>query len=137
MDEAKIDEIRAWYNKAEQDLEAGRRLLMGPVPLCDAASFHCQQAVEKILKAFLTWKDEPFAKTHSLIALVATCLPFDPDFDQLRQAAVTLTPYAVTFRYPGDMDELTTAEAQTAFVLAKHIWDFVNERLPQELHGKS
>ena len=33
-------------------------------PLLEDALFHCQQAVEKVLKALLTWHDEPFRKTH-------------------------------------------------------------------------
>ncbi|MFQ5421533.1 MAG: HEPN domain-containing protein [Anaerolineae bacterium] len=137
MDEAKRMEVHAWYKKAEQDLEATNRLLKGPMPLCDAAGFHCQQAAEKALKAFLTWKDIPFIKTHSLVALVAACLSVDPEFEQIREAAVTLTPYAVASRYPGDLAELTQTEAQTALVLANHIWNFVNERLPQDLLRES
>jgi HEPN domain-containing protein len=50
MDEATRLEIQAWLVKA-------------------------QQAAEKTLKAYLTWRDEPFEKTHSLVALVSKCLP--------------------------------------------------------------
>lgn len=133
MDEAKVHETRTWLAKALHDLRSGEWLLARPDPLCDAAGFHCQQVAEKALKAYLTWRDEPFEKTHSLVALVAKCLPFDVSFEALRAAATTLTPYAVASRYPGDLPELTEAEAQEALALAREVWDFVSERLPPEV----
>jgi HEPN domain-containing protein len=133
MDEAKAHEIRAWLAKAWHDLRSAERLLTGPDPLCDAAGFHCQQVAEKALKAYLTWRDEPFEKTHSLVALVARCLPLDASFEALRTAATTLTPYAVASRYPGDLPELTVAEAQEALALARKVWNFVMKRLPPEI----
>jgi len=134
MDEAKSHEIRVWLTKARHDLKSAERLLTGIEPLCDAAGFHCQQAVEKALKAYLTWRDEPFEKTHSLVALVAQCLPFDTNFEALRAAATTLTPYAVASRYPGDIAELTEAEAREALTLARDAWDFLIARLPPKMY---
>jgi len=132
MDEAKRHEIHAWLAKALHDLRSAEWLLARPDPLCDAAGFHCQQAAEKALKAYMTWRDEPFQKTHSLVALVAKCLPLDASFEELRTAATTLTPFAVASRYPGGLPELTEAEAQEALTLARQVWDFVSERLPPE-----
>ena len=133
MDEAKVQEIRAWLGKALHDLHAAERLLAGSEPLCNAAGFHCQQVAEKALKAYLTWRDEPFEKTHSLVALIARCLSFDPTFEQLRAAATTLTPYAVESRYPGDLAELTEEEAREALTLARLVWNFVLQRFPSEV----
>lgn len=96
--------------------------------------FHCQQAAEKTLKAFLTWHDEPFEKTHSLVALVGKGLSFDQDLQQLREASVTLTPYAVSFRYPGELPELTLQEAERACTLAEEVWDIILARLPSGTH---
>jgi HEPN domain-containing protein len=71
MNEAKIAEIQAWLLKAQQDLESAEWLLARAIPLCSAAGFHSQQAGEKVLKAYLTWRDERFERTHSLVALIA------------------------------------------------------------------
>ena len=133
MDEAKLYEIRAWLAKAWHDLQSAEWLMARPDPLCDAAGFHCQQAAEKTLKAYLTWCDEPFEKTHSLVALATKCLSFDASFEELRTAATTLTPYAVASRYPGDLLELTRAEAQVALALTRQVWDFILERLPPDV----
>jgi HEPN domain-containing protein len=136
LHEAKIKETQAWLEKAVQDLHSAKWLLSSPDALYNAVGFHCQQAAEKTLKAFLTWQDEPFEKTHSLVALVGKCLSFDQDFQDLRQAAVTLTPYAVAFRYPGDLPELMLEEAEHAYILAEKVWDFLILKLPRETHPK-
>ncbi len=133
MDEAKFNEIRAWVAKALEDLRSAEWLLTSPDPLYGSVGFHCQQAAEKALKAYLTWRDEPFEKTHSLVALVGKCLPLDKSFEQLRTAATTLLPYAVALRYPGERSELTESEAKQALALVRELWDFVLERIPPEV----
>jgi HEPN domain-containing protein len=134
MDEAKRLEIQAWLIKALQDMRSAEWLLASPDRLHNAVGFHSQQAAEKTLKAYLTWRDQPFEKTHSLVALVGKCLTFDPAFEALRLAATTLTPYAVTFRYPGELPELSVEEAEQAIKLARQVWDFGLDRLPAETH---
>ena len=132
MADPKLDEVRSWLIKAQQDIEAAAWLLVSPLALYSVMGFHCQQAAEKTLKAYLTLQEEPFEKTHSLVALVGMCLKFSPDFEKLRTAAITLTPYAVTTRYPGDLPEITTQESQAALALARQVWGFVLARLPEE-----
>ncbi|MCI0521983.1 MAG: HEPN domain-containing protein, partial [Chloroflexi bacterium] len=69
MEDPKLNEVRSWLQKAQQDLNAAAWLLESPHALNGSVAFHCQQAVEKALKAYLTWQDESFEKTHSLVAL--------------------------------------------------------------------
>ena len=132
MVKAKIDEVQSWLKKARQDLEAAAWLLESPQALTNAVGFHCQQSAEKSLKAYLTWRDEPFEKTHSLVALVGMCLKYTPDFNELRKAATILTPYAVTVRYPGDLPEISNQEAREAVELARQTWRFILDQLPEE-----
>ncbi len=134
MDEAKRREIQAWLVKAQQDLRSAEWLFTSPDNLYNAVGFHCQQTAEKSLKAYLTWRDEPFEKTHSLVALVGKCLPFEPLFESLRLAATTLTPYAVTFRYPGELPMLNVEESEQAIALSRKVWEFVLDQLPLEMH---
>jgi HEPN domain-containing protein len=134
MQSPKLEEIRSWLKKAAQDLESASWLLESPNPLYGPVGFHSQQAAEKSLKAYLTWADEPFEKTHSLVALVGLCLKSSPDFEELRLAATTLTPYAVISRYPGDLPDITEQESRDALLLAQQVWNFVLPRLPVEAH---
>jgi HEPN domain-containing protein len=134
MADPKNSEVRSWLMKARQDLDVAAWLLESPRPLSSAVGFHCQQAAEKALKAYLTWQERPFEKTHSLVALVGICLLFDAGFEALRRAATTLTPYTVITRYPGDLPEISTQEAQDALIHSRYIWDFILACLPQETH---
>lgn len=54
------------------------------------ALFHCQQAIEKALKAFLTWHDEPFRKTHDLGELGTQCVTLDDTLTALLRRAAPL-----------------------------------------------
>jgi HEPN domain-containing protein len=134
MTEPKLDEVRSWLVKARQDLEASAWLLESPRALYGAVGFHCQQAAEKAFKAYLTWNEQPFEKTHSLVALVGMCLQFSSEFTTLREAATTLTPFAVTTRYPGDMPDISAQEARNALAQARQIWDFILAHLPNEAY---
>ncbi|HGJ65477.1 TPA: HEPN domain-containing protein [bacterium] len=53
-----MDEIKEWLKVAEDDLISAKILLGNDPPILVTACFHCQQAVEKSLKALLTWKDQ-------------------------------------------------------------------------------
>ena len=57
------------------------------------------------MKAYLQWRDEPFAKTHNLRALVIQAATLDKGFDAFEKPAEILTPYVSAFRYPGGADE--------------------------------
>ena len=123
---------RAWLVKAEHDLIAAERA-SAPPPVRDIVVFHCQQALEKALKGFLTWHDRPFTKTHNLLTLVEHCEEIADAFTSLRQAAELLTPYAVEFRYPSGTMEPTHEAAETARHRAKEAVDFVTARLPSSV----
>ncbi|MEZ4591338.1 MAG: HEPN domain-containing protein [Chloroflexota bacterium] len=136
MANSKASATMSWLEKAHQDLQATERLLLGSFPLTDIASFHAQQAAEKALKAYLTWHDVIFPKTHSLVALIARCLEIDAEFNTLRTASVTLSPYAVASRYPGNVPNLSLDDAQQAQRLAQEIWQFVLTKLPEEISAQ-
>lgn len=63
MDEYTIHEVRQWLLKADHDLRSARCLMSGDgEPLLDTAVYHCQQAAEKALKAYLTAHNVVFPK---------------------------------------------------------------------------
>ncbi|MCL5961763.1 MAG: HEPN domain-containing protein [Chloroflexi bacterium] len=127
------EETRAWLFKAEQDLEAAEVLLARRPPLIEPALFHCQQAAEKSLKAYLVWHNQPFAKTHDLVALLSLCISIEPQFTALEAATVALTPLAVSFRYPGEVPTPTEQHSNEALKLARDVFSFVLGRLPPDV----
>jgi len=126
----KLAEVAAWTQKAARDLEAAQILAAQASPLRDVVAYHCQQAAEKSLKAYLTWHDRPFAKTHVLSELVEEAAEVDAGFAALLDEAEELSPMAWRYRYPGDLLEPDAAECQHALDVASRIGAFVLERLP-------
>lgn len=53
MDEAKKELVKSWLAKAQHDLGSAQLLANNANPYFDTAIYHCQQAAEKALKAFL------------------------------------------------------------------------------------
>ena len=127
------DEVQAWLQKAANDLLSARILLGHDPPVLETACFHCQQTVEKVLKAFLVWKAVRFDKVHSLTYLLDLCEGQDPRYTSIRDRAETLAPYAVEVRYPGEVREISHAEATEALGTAELIWKFVLNLLPSDM----
>jgi HEPN domain-containing protein len=132
MDESTLELVRDWLTRAEHDLRSARALASLADPLRDTAIYHCQQAAEKSVKAWLQSKDEPFPKTHDIELLVKQAAKLNPGFSQFEKAASVLTPYVSAFRYPGGSDEPmpTRAEFDEALQHAQAIYDFVRALLP-------
>jgi len=133
MDDPRIEEVFQWLIKAEHDIGSARCLLCGDIPYLDTAVYHCQQAAEKSLKAYLTLKDTPFLKIHDLSFLVEQCKELDVEFEQIMDISPILTPYAIAFRYPGDVIEPDPLDADEALRLAVDVFDFVLNRMPYDI----
>jgi HEPN domain-containing protein len=115
-----------WVDKAEEDMIAARDSASRTPPLRNVACFHCQQAAEKFLKSFLQELGAPVPRTHNLKALLDLLLPHDATLAGLRRILLSLSKYAVDFRYPGK--RATTRQMQAAL---RHA-----ERVRTELRGR-
>ena len=131
-DPVRTADTRNWLAKAHLDLRSADADLAASPPIMGDALFHCQQAVEKALKAFLTWHDSPFRKTHDLVVLGGECVGFDATLEELLRSAAPLTEYAWKFRYPGDVPEPTREETHRAVALASQVVAAIETRLPIE-----
>jgi len=127
------DEIKAWLTKAKSDLDSARILIEHKPWNYDTACFHCQQAAEKALKAFLVAHAAEFDRVHVMSYLVDLCAVRNQAFNDLREKAELLSPYAVEIRYPGDALEVPREDAEEAYAAATAIWDFVLMQLPADV----
>ncbi len=125
-------EVRRWLLKARHDRSAAEKILTPNCEETDVAAFHCQQAVEKLLKAFLVKNRFAFEKIHDLRRLLNHCARIDEDFESLRDEVEPLTLYAVAFRYPGPA-EPSRQEVEGALKVVESVWFFVTSRLPPEV----
>lgn len=121
--------VGAWVEKARSDLATARLLISGDELHLDTGVYHCQQAAEKILKAFLTEADIIFPKTHNLSELLQLAVAARPELGELGEHAMILTPYGTEFRYPGDLFEPPLAECLVALGYAAEVLSLVESLL--------
>ena len=130
MDKLTDHEVRQWLRKSDHDLRSAKCLMAGDdEPLFDTAVYHCQQAAEKALKAYLTAHAVAFPKIHLLSPLLCLYGDIDPSFLELSDAADLLTPFATEFRYPGDVMEPDQLDANEAYLSAQQVVRFVLSKL--------
>lgn len=132
-DPVRVGEARPWFVKAEHDLRAAEVLLAAVPSLLGEAAYHCQQAAEKSLKGYLSWHDVAFSKTHDLAAIGGLCVGSDASLAAICVRADRLSVFAWAFRYPGDPEEPTRAEVESAIALAREVYDAMLAKLPTEL----
>jgi HEPN domain-containing protein len=137
LDPVRFEETTAWFERADSDLRAARLDLDADPPLAEDALFHCQQAVEKSLKGFLTWHDSPFRRTHSLLELGLQCVDLEPSLESLLREAARLSEYATKYRCPGQAMSATKEEAAQALELAAKVEEQILARLPAEVGPKN
>ena len=118
----------AWLRYARGDLALARV----PLPedsFYEQLCFHAQQAVEKAVKAVLIINKISYPKTHNIRTLLdllpkEIVLPTDVD------AATTLTDYAVSGRYPDEVEEVNEEEYREAVRLAEAVVQWAESILP-------
>ena len=127
---------RQWLAKARSDLlNADNNLRADEVPF-DTVCFHCQQAAEKMLKAWLVAQGQNYPMTHDLLALLERILPLNPEAEPLRARLALLMPYAVEIRYPDDWFMPSRADAEEARRAAGEVLEWLKRLLPP-LFGKA
>ena len=87
--------------------------------------FHCQQAIEKMLKAVLSEKEVSYRKTHDLRELLSLILDHGiecpDDFGEVDE----LSPYAVIYRYdvlPEEQEEPLDRKFARNLVAKVRLW---------------
>lgn len=123
--------VREWIEKAEGDLENARLVLRaGKRCPSETVCFHAQQCAEKYLKAYLTFRNLEFSKTHSIQNLLSLMPARERPNISIREQA-QLSEYAIGPRYPG-WNDVTLSEARQAVALARQVRKHVRSLLPKE-----
>jgi len=130
MPEDEIQIAKQWAAKADNDLlDADNNLKSEKIPY-DTVCFHCQQAAEKILKAYLIANQKPYPITHDLLLILEQILSLNPEAERLRDTLVILAPYAVEIRYPDDYFMPTDQDAAEARRAAAEVYEWLKSACP-------
>ena len=108
-----------WLRHARSDLAIARAYPLRGA-LIEALCFHAQQAAEKAIKAVLIAKGVAPPRTHNIGTLLdrlpsELVVPFD-----LHEVS-DLTDFAVTARYPGELEPIAEDEYHDAVKLAEAV----------------
>jgi len=110
MNEATVEAVRQWLKKAESDWQTVLILVAHEECPRDTVCFHCQQHVEKLMKALLTLHGIEAPRTHNLRRLIQLLEAVAADLAPLKDAADSLTAHGVSGRYPDDWREIAEDE---------------------------
>ena len=129
------EETRRWADKADNDIRNAEYVLtMREDCPFDTVAYHCQQCVEKYLKAILISREEAVPRTHDLVVLfnLATkAVSLDLDIQDVQP----LNRYSIEARYPGDWEYIDEQEVKAALEMAKRARATIRDALGDMLIG--
>jgi len=116
---ANDDHIKEWINKADHDLGSAKLIFLHIPDYFDTIAFHCQQAVEKYIKALLVYFEIDFQRSHNLIYLLDLLTKKLEVSEDRYEKAILLNGFSVQIRYPDKTIYLSKEELATAIEIAQ------------------
>lgn len=98
---ARWEAVERWLAVADADRKAVALCIEADPPLRSIAAFHCQQALEKLLKGFLTLAGKRSRKTHPLSQLGVMAQESFPELAEFVASIDDSSKWVAEFRYPG------------------------------------
>ena len=93
------DLTRLLMEKAAQDEFALNKLAQEDDSPTEIIGFHAQQAIEKFLKAVLSFREIDYRRTHDLVELIDLLQENDIPCPEHIEESRRLSPFAAVFRY--------------------------------------
>ncbi|GHU75232.1 hypothetical protein FACS189461_1090 [Spirochaetia bacterium] len=116
--------LREWLDLAENDIRVAEHSTeLYPIPV-EIVCYHCEQAAEKYLKAFLLLNSFDPPRIHDLSALCKQCETYDGDFRIIAGFCSDLTKYGTQPRYPFEI-EIEKADMDRALYEAHQAAGFI------------
>jgi len=117
-----------WIKYAEEDLELAKYSFK--IRKHRYACYFSQQAVEKLLKAFLIKNKIKIPKTHDILELLDKCIEIDKDFKELNKLNLErLSLFYTITRYPEFEYEITEEDAKEAIEIAEKVREFILKKI--------
>ena len=112
-----------WLDSAQEDLLAAQ-ILMSNFKCYNLAAFHCQQTLEKILKAYILFENNRLYDGHNLLWLCKQAAKLDDTFFCFLDACAKMNHFYIEARYPSDLFlEITKEDIKELVIDTKSIFD--------------
>ena len=95
----------------------------------DTIAFHCQQATEKYIKAWMIAVQLELRKTHDLVYLLELINEKEPIAEEWFDKASALENYGVEIRYPDTKISLSDSDIDEALKLAREFREHIIPKL--------
>ena len=117
-----------WYNKAKSDLNGAIILYKNDADL-SLVAFHCQQAIEKMLKGYILKNTKNLLEGHSLVFLIRRASQFDVDMNGYLKDCAFVNQFYTETRYPSDLpDEVDGEEAKECLDIATAVVEYIDNQ---------
>jgi HEPN domain-containing protein len=92
-------DVRDWFEIADDDLEAAIYLTSKHKKPVEIICYHCTQATEKYLKAFLEYNKQHPEKTHNIKKLINQCISIDKSFQTILRECLFINDFTNQIHY--------------------------------------
>jgi HEPN domain-containing protein len=114
-----------WLEIAARDLLAAR-ILIEREQCLDIAGFHCQQCIEKALKAYLIDRTGTLVDGHNLTWLCRQAARHNTYLKHYMEETAKMNRLYIETRYPSDIDlHLNSESIGKIYDTAKELYEFV------------
>lgn len=123
--------FQVWIDKGDNDLSGAKLMFLHQPGLYDLIAFHCQQSVEKYIKAYLVKLNIEFLYRHDLVYLL-DLIPENLQFDESYYEFVyKLESFSVQIRYPDNIIIPSKEQLQEAIEIAEKFREFIISKINQ------
>lgn len=118
-----------WLDRAGEDIQCAKLLTQSDA-CYNGAAFHCQQTIEKALKAYILVKSDILVDGHNLTWLCKRAMKYDRKFGGWLGESASLNKCYIETRYPADIPlELDFETVQRYYHMARDMYLFICEEL--------
>lgn len=122
-----------WVDRAAEDMIAAR-ILMEDDRCYNVCAFHCQQAIEKALKAFILLNTGELVDGHNLSWLCKRAIKLDSKFHEWLDESAVLNKCYIETRYPTDLPfEIQESDIREAYKMAFDMFEFICQQVDEDV----
>jgi len=124
----RLEMVRMLLHKAAQDEAVLAKLAGDPQFDDETLGFHAQQAVEKLLKAWLSYLEVDYPKVHRIETLLDLLGTKGKSLPEDLAGVTRLTPFATVFRYD-DLPLAADVDREGLVPLVRKVRAFVEKQV--------
>lgn len=121
--------VKLWIEKADHDLITAQLIFQHIPEYYDTIGFHCQQAVEKYLKAYLIYLELDFKPKHQLSYLLDLISQKEKIEEDIYDKSEKLEQFAVELRYPDIIIKPTKNEISELINITEQIVIYIKNKI--------